>query len=279
VPIEDYDIVGSYNNQRVLSIDAERTVNLFEYIDPLAKKQKTLISTSGIEDTGVEFPNTTNGFRASFFFNGNTYHVIGNKFYLVKQTGNVLTPTLLNGAVPLNTTSGYVGIDANNFQIIFVDGLNGYIYDTTAQTFTRITDSSFPALPLDVTYLDGFFIVAAGGTNNFLLSSLNQGLVWGPASNAVTTNNGALPNQLIVGTSLISGPSGTANYATGVPVTLVIGAGGALPGGLSTSVQYYSIFVDATHIKLATSYANAIAGTAVVFGGDITPLVNVLSNG
>lgn len=36
-----------------------------------------------------------------------------------------------------------------------------------------------------------------------------------------------------------------------------------LIGGLSEFVIYYVIKVDATHIKLATSYANAVAGTAI----------------
>ena len=38
---------------------------------------------------------------------------------------------------------------------------------------------------------------------------------------------------------------------------------GALPGGLDSSTSYWSIRVDDNTIKLATSYANAIAGTAV----------------
>lgn len=38
---------------------------------------------------------------------------------------------------------------------------------------------------------------------------------------------------------------------------------GALPGGLSTSTTYYVIYVSSTAIKLATSRANAVAGTAI----------------
>jgi hypothetical protein len=36
-----------------------------------------------------------------------------------------------------------------------------------------------------------------------------------------------------------------------------------LPAGLSTSTDYFVIYVSATTFKLATSYANAIAGTAI----------------
>ena len=60
-----------------------------------------------------------------------------------------------------------LAIEANTFQVIFVNGQNGYIWDTVALTFTQITDTAFPTSPIDVTFLDGFFIVADGGTNNF----------------------------------------------------------------------------------------------------------------
>ena len=262
----DYDIVGSYNNQRVTSIDAERSVNMFEYIDPLGKKPKTLINTSGLINTNGTFAGTiaTDAFRQQFVFKNVEYSVVGANVYRRTISGLIV----LLGT--LNTTSGYVGIDANTFQVIFVDGQNGWIYDTTAATFKMITDAAFPAIPIDVCYLDGFFIVPQGGTNNFQLSSFNEGMVWGPAQNNITTNNGALPNQLIIGTSVLSGGlATTANYATGVPVVLTVSGGATLPAGLNTTTTYYSILIDATHIKLATSYANAIAGTAVVFGGDI----------
>jgi hypothetical protein len=45
MPIEDYELVGSYNNQRLPNIDAERTINMFEYLD---KKGKYTTSFSWI---------------------------------------------------------------------------------------------------------------------------------------------------------------------------------------------------------------------------------------
>lgn len=281
MPTADYGIVGSYNNQRVTSIDGERSVNLFEYIDPLAKKPKILIPTSGLDGSEVDFGATTGGFRQSFFFNDVTYHVIGQDVWKISLVGSILTPVKLN-SMPLATATGYVGIDANTFQVIFVDGQDGYIYDTMAGTFLQITDTSFPPNPVDVCYLDGFFIVAQGNTNNFQLSSYNQGMVWGPASNQVTTTIGTpgLEDQLIIGISNLGGVATSQNFATGIPITLTIGAGGSLVGsGLAISTTYYSILVDSTHIKLATSYANAIAGTAINITADITPIINLVSDG
>lgn len=249
----DFEIVGSYNNQRTSSIDAERSVNLFEYIDPLGKKTKSLISTSGLTNVNYNFGAETGGFRGEFVFLGNHYVVIGSSAFLINNAGNV---SLLG---TLATSTGYVGIDGNTFQVIFVDGQDGYIWDTNATTFTTITDTSFPVDPIDVCYLDGFFIVANGGTNTFQLSTINEGLQWGPDSQTFTADHTVGNNWLIL--------ASTANYQTGVAFTLS-NSGGALPSPLTAGTIYYSIRINSTHIRVATSYANAIAGTAITLTND-----------
>lgn len=258
----DFDIVGSYNNQRVSSIDSERSVNCFEYIDPASKKKKALINTAGLLNGNRTFPGATGGFRAQFVFNTDEYSVIGNGLFKENAIGSI---SFLG---TLTTNTGYVGVDANTFQIEFVDGSDGYIWDTIANTFTVITDTSFPPNPIDVCNLDGFFVVASGGTNTFLLSSLNQGLVYGGSSNVFTAN--AVTDQLTV-------TSNTLNYQTGVPFTVT--TSGALPSPLTASTQYFAIRIDATHIKVATSYANAIAGIAINITGAGSGTNTLVSDG
>jgi hypothetical protein len=85
---QDFDIVGSYNNQRVKSIDAERTVNMFQYNDTLGKKPKSLINTSGLINTGLEFGSATKGFRAQYTFLGDEYLVVDDLVYLISSTGS-----------------------------------------------------------------------------------------------------------------------------------------------------------------------------------------------
>jgi hypothetical protein len=270
----DFDIVGSYNNQRSSTIDAERSVNLFQYVDPLGKKPKSLINTSGLTDTEIVFGLQTGGFRAQFVFKEFEYNVVGNGVYRIDSSGgSTLLGTLLH------TTAGYVGVDANTFQIIFVDGMDGYIWDTLALTFQRITDQSFPAQPIDVCFLDGFFIVANGNTNTFELSSFNQGMVWGPAANNFTADDTPGNNWLIIGASTLTGgaSSSTINYTTGIPVTL--STSGSLPTPLNATDTYYVIQVDGTHIRLATSYSNAIAGNAITLTTNGTPPSTITSLG
>lgn len=66
-----------------------------------------------------------------------------------------------------------------------------------------------------------------------------------------------------VGASNTLTTTSTATWATGLQVTLSIPAGGTMPTGLTAGRPYYLIVVSATTFKLASSYDNAIAGTAV----------------
>lgn len=56
--------------------------------------------------------------------------------------------------------------------------------------------------------------------------------------------------------------TGGAGAAGGLHVVFVA-SDGTMPGGLTAGVAYYPIYVDARTIKLATSVANAVAGTAI----------------
>lgn len=52
-------------------------------------------------------------------------------------------------------------------------------------------------------------------------------------------------------------------YLTGYKISLTLGAGGTLPAPLAVGTYYFVIVVDANTIKLATTYFNALAGTAI----------------
>ncbi len=302
---KDYDLVGSYDNQRVSTINSERTVNMFEYMDPNGKRPKTLLSTSGLVNANLNFGAETEGSRASFVFKNAIYQVYGATVYRITgATGNLLVAIIGT----LSTTVGYVGIDANTFQVIFVDGSQGWIYDTNAQgAIIQITDTGFPAKPIDVCYLDGFFVVANGGTNNFQLSSFEQGMVWSGGTATAATFSGNATNS----TLLLSGNA--FNFETGVPITLSTSSGGAtftasaatdiltlstsnanfatgnslkftttgtLPAELNTTDTFYSIMVGLPStnpgtIKVATTLANALAGTAINLTTNGTPINSV----
>lgn len=254
----NFDIVGSYNNQRISSIDAERSVNMFEYIDQLGKKPKSLINTSGLINTNSAFGTEQGGFRAQFTFKGSEYCVVGRSVFLIDNAGAIAV------LGTLNTNSGYVAVDANTFQIIFVDGTDGYIWDTTTSVFATITDPSFPNNPIDACFLDGFFIVASGGTNNFNLSMFNQGLVWGPdntgVQNTFTLAAGSADITLSAGINVY--------YQIGTPVVF---SGGSLPAELVAGTTYYVVAISGTNIINVSATKGGTAITSVAGGsGSIT---------
>ncbi|CAB4128637.1 hypothetical protein UFOVP100_51 [uncultured Caudovirales phage] len=269
---KDYDLVGSYDNQRISSISAERTVNLFEYLDEDGKRPKVLLPTSGLINADLNFGEETGGSRGSFVFNDSIFQVYGASVYLISAISGTLITTFIG---TINNTQPYVGIDANTFQVIFVDGLQGWIYDINARTFKLITDPSFPASPIDVCYLDGFFLVANGGTNNFQLSEFNEGLVWGPdytsgTGNAFLATSGSSPN-------LVLSTGTTAYYQVGTPIQF--NGGGTLPTGtptISNGVTYYIAgVINSTTFTISLT----IGGAPITFSSTGSGSIFVTNNG
>lgn len=267
---EPFPIAVSYNKQTYSNINCQRAVNMYEFVETNADATNAgtpnaMAPTSGLDNSNIIFTTDSVGFREQFVFvsNGvtNVYSVVGSGVYLSNDS---LTATLL-GRLP--TTDGYVSIDANTFQIIFVDGISGFIYDTNANTFTRITDTNFPARPIDVCYLDGFFVVAAGQTNTFFLSSFNQGLVWGGSVDTFTADST---------TDLLTMAS-TANYSTGISFT--VSSTGTLAAPLLVATTYYSIRISNTTIKVAASYDDAINSVAINLATNGTPTQSIESDG
>jgi len=184
----EFDIVGGFNRQTNSSIAGERSVNWYEFEDPKGKREKVLNPTSGLL-AKINFPGT-GGVRGSLVFNGNLYVVVGSGVFLVNSN---LVPDQIG---TLTTFTGQVDIEANTFQVIFVDGVAGYIWDTTLSTFNPILGNGFPAKPLGVAYIDGFFCVPVGQTNQWVISQLNQGTIWNnlPAGNvaSITAHPGTI---------------------------------------------------------------------------------------
>lgn len=274
----DFDVVGSYNNQRVTNIDAERSINLFEYIDPLGKKPKVLINTSGLVNTDINY-GTDRGFRAQFVFGNSEYSVVGSRVY--RKTLPSLVVTQIGS---IGTFEGYVGVDANTFQILFVDGSEGYIYDTITGDFTLITDLAFPTgFCTDCTFLDGFFVVIHGTTNQFQLSQFNQGLVWG---NDFTLGPPATGNTfLAAGASspnLILSSGTTANYQVGTTVQFFLGVGGVFPVSVPPLVEgqtYYVQSVVNANTFTITATHNTSGNVPILFTTTGTPIIYVTNNG
>lgn len=80
------------------------------------------------------------------------------------------------------------------------------------------------------------------------------------AVTAATPLTGGVASELNLTTGALTIP--THGLVTGIEGQLT--TTGTLPTGLATSTNYWAIYVDANTIKLASSYDNAVAGTAII---------------
>jgi hypothetical protein len=167
----DFNIVGSFGAERITNINPERTINLFEFLVPQGKKKKMLLPTSGL-NLKVDLDIPDGGFRSAFIFKGIFYFVVKNTVY---QMDSLFVTSTLG---TIDTDEGYIGVDANEFEVMWADGDKGYIWNSNTTTFAPITAPGFPTNPVDVTFLDGFFIVGQGESNQFNISAPNDGMTW-----------------------------------------------------------------------------------------------------
>jgi hypothetical protein len=106
------------------------------------------------------------------------YTVNGDKLY---QTDNSGTYTVRG---TLNTSTGYVCMADNGTELLIVDGVNGYIFDTVSNTFSQIA-SNFPNGARTCTFLGGRFAAEVPNSGLFQYSDLFDGLTW-PSANVAS---------------------------------------------------------------------------------------------
>lgn len=184
-----YPLIGSYNVQRDIVLDGERTINCYEVPASKTVQKVALVPASGLLN---DFEVGDGPIRAQFVFKNFAYVVSGDEIYSVDTA---LSPTLLGS---MNTSSGYVGITANEIEVIFVDGVDGFIWNTQTSTFSQIT-FGFSITPIDVTMLDNYFIIPDGDTIKWYISALNDGTSWDVTDTANFISN---PDQLVAISSL-----------------------------------------------------------------------------
>lgn len=110
--------------------------------------------------------------------------------------------------------------------------------------------------------------VATGAAAATLTTSLDDSQRWGEALYVLGANQDFWFSQgandtVFTADSTTDKLTATAHKIHNGQALQVSNSGGALPGGLSATTTYWAIYVDANTFKLATSYANAVAGTAI----------------
>lgn len=160
--------LGGSKKSRSLAFDAQRTVNLFPELDKTSKGGIALFMVYGKVVWGTV---TEVGVRGMWPMGDYLYAAIGPTFYRFDVSGSG------HELGTLKTGSGPVSISDNGSQVMLVDGPNGYIYDTTAATFSQITDADFGG-GTHVDYFDTYFVVGPQGRQSFQISANGDGTGW-----------------------------------------------------------------------------------------------------
>lgn len=101
----------------------------------------------------------------------NIYAVHRGTLYSINNAGTATSQGTLS------TTSGRVGMANNGTELMIVDGSNGYIYETVADTFAAISDGDFPGGDT-VAYQGGRFIVNDPSSGQWNISASYDGTAW-----------------------------------------------------------------------------------------------------
>lgn len=167
-----FNIIGGFGKERDSKIASQRIWNMYAIDAPQGKTGHALAPMPGLTQGIVLLTGSPVRDKGLSTFKDNLYAAIGNKIYNMDKTGDT---TFIGN---LSTIKGVVDMESNQHQIIFVDGSKGYIFDLTTSSYSEITSAGFPNKPETVAFLDGYFIVNAGETNQFNVSALNDGTTW-----------------------------------------------------------------------------------------------------
>lgn len=162
--------VGSHTEELQRLINPAQTINLYQVVHGTSPV-RYMRTFPGLSEIKVTLSGKSN-VRALYVAHNRLYVVGEDTIYSLDAN---LTLTVIGS---ITTTSGYVGIAANERQVIFVDGAAGWLFDSVGSTFAQIIAAGFPTLPTDVTWMDGFFLATRGETGEWNKSAFGDGTKW-----------------------------------------------------------------------------------------------------
>lgn len=177
-----FDIVDGTNQAEYVEFNPQLVVNMFAVFHPEAIIKKAYFPTPGLNiENGIDFnvSGSNIGGRATYELNGKGYAVVKDRIFQINSAvvnDVVQITSALIGQI--ETETGYVGISDNGTEIMFVDGVDGWLFNTSTTIFTKITSAGFPSSPSDVAVLGNRFIVIQKDTRNLFFSAQNDGLSW-----------------------------------------------------------------------------------------------------
>lgn len=200
--LEPTPLFGLGNFGKSRNVTAQQRTNLYAEIQQDGEKGNLTFYPAPGLSTRVNF----GAYPSRGIYKKGDFVYVVNRFTLWR----VANDGSMTNIGTLLTSAGRVDINDNGTQIIIVDGVNGYIYDTNALTFVQITDVDWPGADT-VTFLNGYFIVTKPNTGQFYISSLYDGLTWNALDFATAESNPDLLVRVMAdnGQIILFGPETT----------------------------------------------------------------------
>lgn len=176
-----YNIVSSFDREIQQKIGSQSIINMYIIMDPMGKNPPAQYDLPGIL-TALRIGDDSSQVCRGFIWQGNYFYaVFGPQVYRIDKNLRPITIGPL-----LSTDRGIVRISKNENEIIFQDGVEGYVWNFTTQIATfpiprTGTSAGFPGQPLDVVNLNGYLISISGETDNWNWSGINAALSWDAA--------------------------------------------------------------------------------------------------
>lgn len=184
-------LVGPSYVQRSLPFDAQRTVNLIPLSDEQGSDVSSLLGSPGLLLFSTAGTGPTRGSLAAS--NNRAFVVSGSTLYELDSSGTATSRGTLS------TSSGYVTIADNGFQLGICDGSFVYMFTYATNVFAVVTDPDLPTNPKNISFNNGYFIVVKGGTGQFYISGLYAGTTWAALDFASAESS---PDELSITSSL-----------------------------------------------------------------------------
>jgi len=173
------EFIDGTHTSRAPMIDREATINLFRHtvIADADVKHQVLIGTPG---RATLFGAPDVGCRGLYQIENQMFGVNGGTFYSVNlMTG---TPgaigTVPNDGKPVSMVSNGRGGE----QLAIVTAGQLFIYGLTSGVLSGPTPLPLTGLPIQIDYLDGYFLLVESNSARVWFSNLNNGLVWNALS-------------------------------------------------------------------------------------------------
>lgn len=164
--------VGPAYSARSLNADAQKSVNCYLELDNASPRAP--VALYGTPGTVRKFTLPKGPVRAAWKDGAHSWWVAGDTVYRVDANYAIVA------LGTIGTSTGEVGMCSNGQQVLIVDGVGGWIIDTSTSTLKRIDSEGFPTGVRRATYQDGYFIVTGQpGSQSFWINQTPyDGAVW-----------------------------------------------------------------------------------------------------